>query len=233
MNRAPALVACVALLLGGLLTGCFASKETRQGADRLVLVYDDMPGVAGVRVQSGRDGQGAEFVETVVTLEADATTAEVTDLVLGHDARVDDAGLADGFSYRGLRLEYDATGRPSLTMRWLGPAEAAVVRSGVEHWFRVTSLVGPAIQLVLGSDGSELYGVQPADSHTVADVYSTLAADPEIGPGAPRGTSPATTALPYGSRSNRCRRRPSCRPGTRWSRRSACCPRRTRPCGLT
>ena len=163
----------LALVVPALLSGCFASKETRAGSDKLVLAYDkDLSGVAGVQVESGVEGISDDYVETAITLDLEASVDDVTALIVGHLAKVEKAGLGGNFNLARLRFQY-GTDHATLSMKWVGAPDEVEIRTGVEHWFIVNSLVGPHVQLVLGSDGSELYGVQG----DVAEVYRTLASN--------------------------------------------------------
>lgn len=173
MNPRLAFLVVLALVVPGLLSGCFAGKETRAGADKLVLAYDeDLSGVAGVQVESGVEGLSDDYVETAITLELEATVDDVTALIVDHLAKVEKSGLGGDFNLARLRFQYGVD-HASLSMKWVGDPDEVEIRTGVEHWFIVNSLVGPHVQLVLGSDGSELYGVQG----DVSEIYRTLASN--------------------------------------------------------
>ncbi|HSV38540.1 MAG TPA: hypothetical protein VLI04_07250 [Nocardioidaceae bacterium] len=165
--RAPFVVGAVVALL---LSGC-SNDEPPTATDRLLLEYGNLE-AGSLHVESGEDS-----LETIVQLDADATVDEITALIVGHPGKVQAAGLAEGDEQ--LRFLTDAG--PMLTMRWVGDPDEGAVRDGVSHWFLVNALVGPQVQLVLDSDGAELYGVHGDSTGWVRDAFREIGADPVLG----------------------------------------------------
>lgn len=163
------------------LVGCGSLLEepALDAASELVLAYDRVGGVSDLQVESGLDERGGSYVETVVTLAEDATPAQVTSLVDTHAERVNAAGLPAAPEYRTLRIAFTDPDSPTLSVDWKGGTSPSVIAPGVERWFAVSDLLGVGVQMVLGTDGSELYGV-PAEGAAVDAVFRTLRSQPAV-----------------------------------------------------
>ena len=167
--------AVVALLAAALLPGCSASKETRTAADRL----DDQLGspswTTAVDVGSGRDGQGNEYVATVVELAASATPDEVADFVVAMPDQTHEAGLTAGFNNR--QLTFVSADGARLNIGWQPQVARDEVLRGVAEWFGVGQAYGGGVAATALTGGGASYKVDlgPGQPTSVAAAYATLA----------------------------------------------------------
>lgn len=164
----------LAVVLGVLGAGCVASQETRGGADELREVLGVPEWAASVEVDTGRDGQLADYVRTTVTLSPSATPDDVTGFVVAMPGAVVEAGLEDIPNLKGLRIV--AADGAELEIDWQGAAVADEVSRGVTEWFAVAEALGDAVDADLSSDGGATYVVTLGETarSAVAETYGVL-----------------------------------------------------------
>jgi len=164
-----------------LLTGCLASKETRDAADRLEDALGHPPGTVSVDVHTGVSGVADDYVETVAVLEDDATAAEIAALVAELPGLADDAGLPDADNLRRLRLERP-DGVTTLDVAWAATVDRAAVEAAAARWLGVTELLDGTLGAELSTTGPLAWrielGSRPVDAPAVA--YRELRARPDL-----------------------------------------------------
>ena len=179
-----------------LATGCFASKETREGADRLEDALGTPSWAQSVDVDTSVSGLTDDVVETVVSLKTDATADEIATFVVDHPDRVEDAGLGAGFG----DLRFVTVHGAVLTVPAADTTDETAVRAAVERWQRLLPQLGtkPTADLSretgeasfvaqLGSGGAdavaELVGLLLVKSELTvpADAWSVSAEDGDLG----------------------------------------------------
>lgn len=172
-------------------TGCFASKETREGAERLEEALGNPSWARSVAVDTRVSGVSDDVVETLVVLEDEAQPDQIADFVLDHPAKVDDAGLGPGFA--DLRFE---TGDGAVLIVPSGePTDEDAVRAAVERWRAVLPLLGSTstAELARTTGGSAYVASLPVGgAQAVVGLFGELRADRSLS--APTdGWSVATT----------------------------------------
>lgn len=174
MRRA---VSSLAVVLA-LATGCFASKETREGADKLENAIGTPSWAASVEVDTSVSGLSDDVVLTLVVLKDDATADEITDFVMGHPDRVDDAGLGVGFG----DLQFATTKGATLTVPAADSTDADLVRDAVARWQGVLPVLGidPRAELSRTTGGSAYTAAIPGGAAEIAALFQTLRDDADL-----------------------------------------------------
>jgi hypothetical protein len=128
-----------------------------------------------VEVESGRDGQGTDFVRTTVSLASSATPADVSAFVVAMPDAVDDAGLDDASAL--VELTFRSGAGALLDVAWGSSVVPDEVSRGVTEWFGVASALGPTVAARARTDGGASYVVTLGDGATSAvhHTYDTLA----------------------------------------------------------
>jgi hypothetical protein len=121
-----------------LATGCLASKETREGADKLEDAIGTPSWAQSVDVAASLSGLTDDEVVTTVVLKADATADQIADFVIDHPARVEDAGLGAGFS----GLDFRTPNGSSLTVPPADATDDDGVRAAVARWRQLLPMIG-------------------------------------------------------------------------------------------
>jgi hypothetical protein len=158
-----------------LATGCLASKETREGADRLEDAIGTPSWASSVEVETSLSGLTDDEVETVVVLKDDATADEITDFVLDHPDRVADAELDSGFA----DLRFVTVKGATLTVPVTDVTDNDAVRGGVERWLKVLPMLGidSTAELSRQTGGSAYAASLPGGAAKVADLFGALRDD--------------------------------------------------------
>ncbi len=171
------LLSALALLVV-LTSGCVASKETREGADELRDRLGTPSWASSVDVETGLDGQFADFVEVTVKLDG-AKPADVTDFVVALPAEAAKAGLDNA----GLGLKFVSVHGSTLDVDWAAEVVPEEVGRGVEEWFSLSARLGPTADASLRSDGGASYVVDlgdgDADAIDVAYGFLVVTAEPD------------------------------------------------------
>jgi hypothetical protein len=159
-------------------SGCLASKETRDGADELRERLGTPAWASSVDVDTGLDGQFADFVQVTVKLDG-ADPAEVTDFVVALPAVATKAGLDNA----GLGLRFVSVYGSTLDLDWASDVVPEEVGRGVEEWFSLSAGLGPNADVSLRSDGGASYTVDlgdgDADAIDVAYGFLVVTAEPD------------------------------------------------------
>lgn len=119
-----------------LATGCFASKETREGADKLEVSLGTSSWAQSVVVETSVSGLTDDEVVTTVVLKPDATADEIADFVLDHPDQVEDAGLGLGFA----DLRFEGSNGAVLAVPYAEATDEDGVRAAVNRWLAIRSL---------------------------------------------------------------------------------------------
>jgi hypothetical protein len=166
-------VGLVVVLL--VATGCLASKETREGANRLEDAIGTPSWATSVDVEASLSGLTDDEVETIVALKDEATADQVADFVLDHPDRVADADLGAGFA--GLRFE--ASNDAALVVPPADPIDDDAVRAAVARWFAVAPLlgIGSTSELSQTTGGSAYTASVPGGAAEVAELFGRLRRD--------------------------------------------------------
>lgn len=162
-----------------LATGCFASKETREGAGRLEDALGTPSWAQSVDVETRVSGLSDDVVETVVVLKDDADADEVADFVLDHPDRVSDAGLGLGFA----DLRFETSDGAVLTVPFADPTDDDAVRAAVRRWLAVVPLLGPSptAELARPTGGSSyVASLAEGGGPAVADLFDQLRSSDEL-----------------------------------------------------
>jgi hypothetical protein len=179
MRRLAALTA--GLVLAALLaSGCAASHETRDAANRLEDALGTPAGTVSVDVRTGVEGVDDEYVETDVVLADDATAEQIADLVVGFPAEAVDAGLGEATDLRRLHLERPGD-RSALDIAWKEDVDEQAVLAAARRWLAVTGTFA-------GSEVATMSSTGPLDwrIHLAAETTTALAAAYDLlrdGPG--------------------------------------------------
>jgi len=174
--RKRGLLAGALILVVALSSGCVASKEAREGADGLRERLGTPSWASSVEVESGRDGQGNDYVQTTVTLKDSATPAEVSSFVVALPEESEQAGLGDGISLREY-LSFVSPSAARLDVEWRSSIVADEVTRAVTEWFGVADVLGSSVAASARTDGGASYVVSLGEgpSSAVHDTYDSLA----------------------------------------------------------
>ena len=164
------------VLVVTMASGCMASKETREGAEELRDQLGTPSWASSVDVDTGLDGQYADFVQVTVKLDG-AEPADVTDFVVALPAVAAKAGLDDA----GLGLTFVSVHGSTLDLDWEAEVVAEEVGRGVEEWFSLSAGLGPNADVSLLSDGGASYVVDlgDGDADAIDVAYGLLVATAE------------------------------------------------------
>jgi hypothetical protein len=162
-----------------LATGCLASKETREGAEKLEDAIGTPSWATSVDVDTSLSGLTEDEVVTTVALKADATADQIADFVIDHPDRVEEAGLGTGFS----ALDFLTPDGSSLTVPPADTTDGEGVLAAVTRWQEVRPLLGTRSSAELSrSTGGLAYAAQlpSGGADAVAELFATLRGDESL-----------------------------------------------------